>query len=300
MLNRETSEKIILSALPEIMAEDLEFIRLGENAVFKDINKGLVIRVYRNHRTIEYVSREIEILTKLNQRGLNVPEVSSRYETPIMHMGHAISVWKEIKSNPNSKIPFEKFGQLLLQIHDEMKKVELEAKLPIWNPLKATQNRFNRVLMHGLISKVEEQQLSKLISKVEQEYKKIIHSQNKLQLIHGDSHIGNLLIQETSNKLFMLDFENNSKGIIEWDLIPTLIAHERFGLDVKEYDAFVAGYGRDLRESSLYKPLKLIREASMTMWLLQKRGENETVDNEIDVRLDSLFQDTQGVNWGAF
>lgn len=300
MLNREKAERILLDSFENVQKEHLTFIRMGENAVFQDAKNNYILRVYRDYREHDYVAREIEIVKKLAEAGISVPVISDEYDDVVYHDGHLISVWKEIPHKKESKINLFDFGELLKSIHEQMQGMQLQHQPPIWNPLKATETRFKRVKEHGLISDREESSLSKLLAKVEVEYKKIIVNSKNLQLIHGDSHIGNLLVEESSEQLFMLDFENNSMGIFQWDLIPTLIAHERFGLSENQLNSFVKGYGFDLRESELYKPLKLIRELSMTVWLFQKRGESLEIDNQINIRLESLLKGKNDVNWGAF
>ena len=300
MLNREKAEKILLDSFKTIKKENLNFIRMGENAVFQDVKNKYILRVYRDYRERDYVAREIEIVKKLAEANINVPVLSDEYNDAVYHDGHFISVWKEIPHKKESRINLFDFGELLKSIHERMKVLKLLHQPPIWNPLKATETRFNMVKKHGLISDTEQYLLTKLLAEVETEYKNNLANSKELQLIHGDSHIGNLLVEESSKKLFMLDFENNSMGIFQWDLIPTLIAHERFGLSENQFNSFVKGYGFDLRDSELYESLKLLREVSMTVWLLQKRGESLEIDNQINIRLESLLKGKKNIKWGAF
>ncbi len=63
--------------------------------------------------------------------------------------------------------------------------------------------------------------------------------------IHEDAHPRNLLTD--NGQVVLLDFEVASTGPREWDLLPTAIATERYGLEEAQYRQFTDTYGRDVR-----------------------------------------------------
>ena len=63
--------------------------------------------------------------------------------------------------------------------------------------------------------------------------------------IHGDAHTRNLLTD--NGQVVLLDFEAAAIGPREWDLLPTAIATERYGLAEEQYRQFADTYGFDVR-----------------------------------------------------
>ena len=63
--------------------------------------------------------------------------------------------------------------------------------------------------------------------------------------IHGDAHTRNLLTD--NGQVVLLDFEAAAIGPREWDLLPTAIATERYGLEEEQYRQFADAYGFDVR-----------------------------------------------------
>ncbi len=63
--------------------------------------------------------------------------------------------------------------------------------------------------------------------------------------IHGDAHTRNLLTD--LGIVVLSDFESAAIGPREWDLLPTAIAQERYGLPEEHYQEFADAYGFDVR-----------------------------------------------------
>ena len=70
----------------------------------------------------------------------------------------------------------------------------------------------------------------------------------------------------------LLDFESAAIGPREWDLLPTAIAVERYGLPEEQYQEFAGTYGFDVRAWAGYPVLREIRELTMTTWIMQNIG----------------------------
>ena len=84
------------------------------------------------------------------------------------------------------------------------------------------------------------------------------------------------------------DFESDAIGLREWDLLPTAIAVERYGLAEERYRQFAATYGFDVRGWAGYPVLRKVRELTMTTWIMQNIGESSHVTDEFALRVSSL------------
>ena len=105
-------------------------------------------------------------------------------------------------------------------------------------------------------------------------------------LIHGDAHRSNLL--KTSNSTLLLDFEVVSFGPREWDLTPTALSRERFGLTAEEYAGFVRTYGHDVMRWDGYRVMAKVRELTMTTWLMQNITEDPRLADEFTARVADI------------
>jgi thiamine kinase-like enzyme len=116
--------------------------------------------------------------------------------------------------------------------------------------------------------------------------------------IHGDAHTGNLLTDH--GEVVLLDFEAVAVGPREWDLMPTAIAYERFGLAGERYREFADVYGFDVRTWAGYPVLRAIRELTMTTWLMQNVGEDPAIAAEFALRVDSIRKGDLSRAWTPF
>jgi hypothetical protein len=116
--------------------------------------------------------------------------------------------------------------------------------------------------------------------------------------IHGDAHTANLLADH--GQVVLLDFESSSIGPREWDLMPTAVAVDRFGLAEETYLAFAESYGFDVRAWPGYLALREVRELTMTTWLMQNVGENDRTAQEFDLRVSCLRERDFSRGWNFF
>lgn len=85
-----------------------------------------------------------------------------------------------------------------------------------------------------------------------------------------------------NGQVVLLDFEVASIGPREWDLLPTAIATERYGLEEVQYRQFADTYGFDVRTWPGYPVLREIREVTMTTWIMQNVGGSSTSTSRPD------------------
>src|SRR6266571_3871892 len=116
--------------------------------------------------------------------------------------------------------------------------------------------------------------------------------------IHGDAHTRNLLTDH--GQVVLLDFESAAIGPREWDLLPTAIARERYGLAEKQYQEFATAYGFDVRSWPGYPVLREIRQLTMTTWIMQNIGESPAAAAEFALRVASLKERDFERAWNFF
>jgi len=116
--------------------------------------------------------------------------------------------------------------------------------------------------------------------------------------IHGDAHTRNLLTDR--GRVVLLDFESAAIGPREWDLLPTAIACERYGLAEEQYQEFATAYGFDVRAWPGYPVLREIRQLTMTTWIMQNVRESPAAAAEFALRVTSLRERDFERAWNFF
>jgi len=116
--------------------------------------------------------------------------------------------------------------------------------------------------------------------------------------IHGDAHTKNLLTDR--GQVVLIDFEAAAIGPREWDLLPTSIAVQRYGLPEQQYQEFAATYGFDVRAWDGYPVLREIREVTMTTWIMQNVLESKAIADEFALRVACLRERDSERPWHFF
>ena len=98
----------------------------------------------------------------------------------------------------------------------------------------------------------------------------------------------------------LTDFESAAIGPREWDLLPTAVAVERYGLAEEQYRAFVNAYGFDVRSWEGYPVLREIRQINMTTWIMQNAGQSPQIAAEFKLRVSSLRERNFERSWHVF
>lgn len=271
-------------------------VRIGENVVLRDTANKLVFRVYRRGTTAEEIHIELRTIKCLLAQGQDAPILAeiSTDTTPLIVEGRFVTVWKHIP-HLNKTVDFLKFGQLVRSTHKNLR--QCTSGIPEWDPLKKINQRLALLKYQQKISTGEHKELTHISTQANKEIGNIKKHLEK-QTIHGDCHQGNV-ITTSDGELIMLDFEQVAKGPIEWDLLPTAIAYERFNLSYEDYRQFVSGYGFDVRSSKFYPTLKRLRELSMTTWIAQNRNVDKKTNKETTKRIESVINNDQK-KWEAF
>ncbi|MER6952260.1 phosphotransferase [Nonomuraea sp. NPDC000554] len=270
--------------------EGAELLRLGENAIYKLASKPVVVRIARGQERLPVVEKELCIATWLQASGVPAVQAYSEVPQPIVVDGYPVSFWKAVTPNEPSPGPAD-LAELLRRFHDAG---DPPCELPEFNPLYQVEPRLDaaRVLRN--------EDLDFLRARCRDLVKRYAELEFALPYgpIHGDAHAANLL--RVDGQVVMLDFEVVARGPREWDLMPTSISRQRFGLPEEQYRAFCNAYGFDVRSWQGYTVLRDVRELTMTTWLMQNIGEDPRIAKEFAHRVRSLREGDRDVVWHPF
>jgi Putative homoserine kinase type II (protein kinase fold) len=271
-----------------------ELLRIGENAIYRLACDPVVLRIARSAARMETARREICVARWLERNGIPAIKVYEVDHQPLLVNGYPVTFWRAVSGPDGSWKPSRKdLARLLLAFHTAG---DCPCDLPIMEPSSWVKVE-NRISAAAGIDKEAREFLTRRNAELA---KKVEDLQYALPRgpIHADAHPGNLLVDE--GVVVLSDFENVSIGPREWDLLPTAVAVDRFGLPEQEYQEFVETYGFDVREWPGYWTLRELRELGMTTWLMQNINEDPAIAAEFRVRLSSLQESDFERPWTFF
>lgn len=270
---------------------DAELLRLGENAIWRLASVPIVVRISRTADYLVRVRKELCVARWLAEAGAPAVRIDETVpDQPLVVDDHPVTFWvlaDGIGPEPSS----DDLARLLRLFH------ELDGcpcDLPRFDPLPTSRARLSTVRGIG------DDDRAFLLGVCDELEKSLARLEFALPVgpIHGDAHVKNLLADH--GQVVMLDFEACVWGPREWDLLPTAVAVDRYGLSEHEYRSFTAAYGFDVREWTGYPVLRRARELSMTTWMAQNVGSSEAVKAEFGQRVASLREGEFRRAWTRF
>jgi len=267
-----------------------ELLRLGENAIYRLATNPVVVRIARSADRLARVERELCVARWLAEAGVPVVGVCEEIEQPLLVDGHPVSFWRAVTGGDPVPTRID-LARLLAQFHSLP---DCPCELAAFDPLGTLEFRLANA--NGIASG-DRDFLRDYCAELAE---KLGHLEFALPPgpIHGDAHTSNLLTDH--GQVVLLDFEASAVGPREWDLMPTAIARERFGLAEDQYREFTGAYGFDVRTWSGYPVLRQIRELTMTTWIMQNVGESAAAAAEFAMRVASLRERDTHSAWNAF
>ncbi|WP_432586365.1 aminoglycoside phosphotransferase family protein [Streptomyces sp. HD1123-B1] len=264
-----------------------KLLRLGENALFALPEVGVVVRVARSVEMADKVAKELAVARWL--AGHEFPSVHpTDASQPVEADGRLVTFWEYVPdgSTPDSVTVL---ATLLRDLHALPKP---DFPLPVLDPFPIMRRRLEVV---SGIRREDVRFLTDACDNAEDDFRDIVASSPR-QLVHGDAHRGNVLLDD--GHPLLIDFEATAMGPLAWDLLPTAIAVDRFGLDPAEYAEFVRTYGADVTKWEGYGVLRTTRELGMTTWLMQMAQAGPAAD-EFALRMESLRKGDHERRWHA-
>ncbi|MFG2298955.1 phosphotransferase enzyme family protein [Streptomyces sp. NPDC048603] len=265
-----------------------ELLALGENAVFS-VGDGLVVKVGRSAELLPRAERELEIAGWLAEAG--VPAVRAAEPKPRVAEGHPVTVWHRLPAAVRPAGAAD-LAELLRVVHAlPLPPFELPGR-----DLLGGVERWLR-LAGDAVDPADAAYLRARRDAFAAEAAALV-PQLPPGPIHGDALPRNVHVGPEGPVL--VDLETFSADLREHDLVVMALSRDRYGLPPAEYDAFVAGYGWDVRDWPGCAVLRGARETASCAWVAQHAPASPAALAEFRRRVTSLRQGATEVRWHAF
>ena len=273
-----------------LSSDGAELLRLGENAIYLLADAPVVVRIARSADRLGRVRKELCIARWLTAAEVPSVRVHEEIDQPLLVDGHPVSFWRAVTGGEPTPTQAD-LGRLLASYHSL---AGCPCDLPTFEVFRTPLERLDKA------TGVTAEDLEFLRERCAELAERFEDLEFALPAgpIHGDAHTRNLLTD--LGQVVLLDFEAAAIGPREWDLMPTAIAVDRYGLPEERYREFAAVYGFDVRGWAGYPVLREIRTLTMTTWIMQNVGESEAAAAEFALRVDSLRERDFERAWNFF
>ena len=263
---------------------------MGENAIYQLAGAPIVVRIARSADRLPRVEKELCVARWLAAANVPAVRVYEEIDQPLLVDGHPVSFWHAVTGGDPAPA-YADLARLLKAFHDLG---DCPCDLAGFDPLRTSRSR---LAAPGGVTGGDRDFLRARCDELNDQLQELTYAL-PTGPIHGDAHPKNLLTD--NGQVVLLDFEVASLGPREWDLLPTAIATERYGLEEAQYRQFADTYGFDVRTWPGYPVLREIREMTMTTWIMQNVGESSAAADEFALRVSSLRERDFGRAWHFF
>jgi Ser/Thr protein kinase RdoA (MazF antagonist) len=271
-------------------SDGAELLRVGENAIYRLAGVPVVVRIARSADRLGRVEKELCVARWLAAAGVPAIRVQEDIGQPLVVDGHPVSFWHEVTGGEPEPVQAD-LARLLASFHSLG---DCPCQLAAFDPLGPSAVRLTRA---SGVAAADHEFLHARCADLAEQFRNLAFAL-PAGPIHGDAHTRNLLTDR--GQVVLSDFESAAIGPREWDLMPTAIAVERYGLAEERYQEFTAAYGFDIRSWAGYPVLREIRELTMTTWIMQNIGESPATAQEFALRVGSLRDRDFDRSWNFF
>ena len=281
---------------------DIQLIRRSMNAVYKvrSAHGPLIMRVSRPTGT---TGPAIEFAQYLQRNGLEVPAPSS--VVPFRHDEIEITLWEFIEPDPKQLVDWQAIGTFVRRLHDinpndiaKFYPLPKATSFPWWNfdqlldELRPTFTDDDHAILMKRWQALRPYFLTAQNINLES-------SANRSVLCHGDIHPGNVIINRTTGRPILLDWDLLSVAPREWDHAALLTWATRWGGQASTYSDFAQGYGLDFSTNELAIALAELRLLSATLMRWRVGLSTPSARIEAENRMKWWRQDPTAPMWRA-
>jgi Phosphotransferase enzyme family len=250
-------------------------------SVYELIPPWLFVRIARATDYLRDAESEVAVARWLESAGFPAVRLAGPADQPVVAGGRVVTFWAMVSEGQVYGTVAD-LGWLLRRLHDLEPPPSLG--LPELRPFAGAEERISRAGLGGDDREFLVDRLARLRG-----------SYGRLRFVlprgpvHGDANAGSVLRSRWDSAAVLTDLGGFAAGPREWDLVLTALYFERLGWHTaKEYRAFVAGYGFDVRTWPGYRVLRDIRELIMITWLAQDSGHVPEIAAEVSGRIADL------------
>lgn len=298
------ADKLIVNVLQKYKLDGAhaQFIQFSESITYKVqtlAGQTYLLRFHLEPTKEAEIEAELHILRVLgeltNSTHLVVPQGLRNEDGHLVTQIHTDEGWsllvtmmhwvegEPIEQELNDRLIF-KMGEWLATVHKAMKKVEVKVSLarPTWGiisfrqAMEKLEQYYKRFLTVGEWSQYQTVG-EKIISYLEQLENMNLHSNSdSFELIHGDVHLGNFIVQK--DQPYLIDFARCGYGYYLYDVAGVML-----GLSPKQRKVYIEGYEKDCSLPANY--VSHI-ECFFVMHIIENGAHHCTNPNEIQGMLD--------------
>ncbi|WP_157172042.1 aminoglycoside phosphotransferase family protein [Nocardia higoensis] len=270
---------------------DAVMLRLGENVLYRLASVPVVVRIARGPAYRMDACKEIAVASWLASQGIAGARVFELgCEQPLDVNGLPVTFWSVLAGRPGNDEDSEALGKVLLTLHG-LDRPSFD--LPSVEPF----GRMAARLASAPIPRADSDLLRHRVAQLTDELA-ALRFQLPSVAVHGDAHVGNLMIVDGSPVL--IDFETFAWGPAEWDLAKIAAECSVGMVDRRHYDAFATAYGHDVTTWSGWPVLRDIQRVKMVSWLAQNIEHSARVRDEYAKRIETIRTGVVAAPWRGF
>ena len=286
----------------ELKLSDITLIRQSMNGVYQATapDGPVIMRVSRPTGT---TLPAIEFAQYLQHHGFEVPAPVSH--TPFRHDEIEITLWEFIEPDTEESVDWRAIGSFVRHLHDidpetiaKFYPLPKATSFPWWN--------FDQLLEelrptfvyddHAILS---ERWQSLRLYLTDAQNCDLASSTSRATLCHGDIHPGNVIVNRSTGRPILLDWDLLSVAPREWDHAALLTWSSRWGGDAMTYPEFARGYGSDFSSNDLAIALSELRLLSATLMRWRAGLTSEYAREEAENRMKWWRHDSMAPMWQA-
>lgn len=270
-------------------ATDAKLLRFTNNAVYSLVSAPVVVRIVGSETLRHRVAKVVGVAEHFARHDVPAVRLYPGIEQPVSAGEHVATLWWRVRERSARSSPGD-LGRLLRQVHA----LPVPEGLPGWSPLTDVRAR---------VADAEELDLADrrfLLDRCDETQAKLDALDFPLPpaLVHGDAHLGNVLVGDDGPVL--CDFDSSGVGPPEWDLMPVALGVLRFGDSMAVYEELADSYGFDVMAWGGFEVLQAARELKLTTSVLPILRSHPSVRPEFERRLTDLRAGDRTARWTRY
>ncbi|MGH3515940.1 MAG: phosphotransferase family protein [Haloechinothrix sp.] len=264
-------------------------LRFTNNAVYALTGAPVIVRITGSRTLRHRAYKVVTVARHFARYGVPAVRLYSGVAQPLEVGEHLATVWRMVQETGGKSTPRE-LAALLRRVH----RLPVPTDLPAWSPLADVRAR---------LADAEELDAGDrrfLLRRCDWVSEQLNQLEFPLRpaLLHGDAHLGNVLVGPKGPVL--CDFDSSCVGPPEWDLTPVALGVLRFGEPERLHKELADAYGFDVMAWDGFDVLRAARELKLVTSVLPSLRSNPEVRKEFYRRLGDLRSGRSAQPWDRY